>query len=438
MENVYLRSVELRDIGKFPHLQFEAGALTILSGQNAEGKSTVLQAIADVFEGGHDPAKIRDWGKPKAAEKGEVILTLSDGTLIRKVITDKGSELSVRTKEGGVVKAPAAYLQSLATSFAFDPLALMDCPAKERTKFISEAMPTVFDAKEVNEALGVESQVKALDLAGLEQLRLGKYEDRKGRNATVKQLEGAIAESRQAVGEESEKDWAKELDAIKAEMDALAANLGHAKASIDLQAVESKSEATKKAAEEIQAIKDRLAAELEEISREARDVFEAGAAESRGKIDKLREASGTIQAKADQQKRNAGLRAGIERMTEECRKATFESERLSKQIEALDKLKLAKLAVLPIPGLEVRNGDAYIDGVVWRKCNTGERIKLSIAIAALKLGRMPLLVTDRMESVDENNMGLLKEYLKAAGIQMIGAVVTSDQALTIQKGDAAA
>lgn len=431
MEAVYLKSVELIDVGIFPKLKFEAGAITILSGANAQGKSTILNAIQDVFEGGHDPSLIRNFGKPMAAEKAEIILNISDGATIRKWITAEGYEVKARTGEGVPIKRVKEYLETLAKSFSLDPLALLDCSAKDRIKFVQDAMPIIFTAAEVNAALGVATQVKALDLAGIQGLRDAKYEDRKGKNGATKQLDGAIAESRQALGPDDDRDWLVEFAAIEAEINSLRTDLATAKTEIESQVQRNCNSANAVAELSIAAIKEEAANTLKKFEVEAAQVYAEGCAETNTRIAELRQKMGEISARADQQKRNSGLRAGIERMNEERRKAGFEADRLTTQIAAIDKLKLEKLRMLPVPGVEVKNGDIAVDGVTWEQVNTGEKMKVSIAFAALMLGKLPLMITDRMESLDANGFAILREVAKDMKLQILAAKV-QESALKIE------
>src|SRR5712664_2293029 len=142
-----IASIELTDVGRFEELIIKPGALTILSGQNAEGKTTVLKALQTTFEGGHDPNIIR-----VGAKKATVVLTLDDGTVIKKTITAKGYNLTAEASDGVSIPSPATFVKNLASGFALDPVAFVEAGKngaegwKRRQEFLQEAIPTTFKA----------------------------------------------------------------------------------------------------------------------------------------------------------------------------------------------------------------------------------------------------------------------------------------------------
>src|SRR5438270_7793157 len=73
-----LEKVQIESIGGIEYLEFPTSAALIeVTGDNGVGKSSVLNAIRCVVEGGHDPALLR-----LGAKKGVVRLLLDDGTTI--------------------------------------------------------------------------------------------------------------------------------------------------------------------------------------------------------------------------------------------------------------------------------------------------------------------------------------------------------------------
>ena len=124
-----ISEVEIKNIKGIESLSFKAGAVTILSGSNGAGKSSVIDAVGAIFDGGHDPSLLRN-----GTDQGEVKITLDDGSTIRKRVTPTKSDLEVRNPQGGIVKRPAEHVKALAQSFAFDPIGLVSAPKKDRAK----------------------------------------------------------------------------------------------------------------------------------------------------------------------------------------------------------------------------------------------------------------------------------------------------------------
>lgn len=195
-----LHSVPITNIKGIASLKLEAGAVTVIAGENGVGKTSVLDAVSTVFDGGHCPDLIRH-----GADKAEVILTLDDGVTIRKAITAKNSDLEVKTEDGGV--ATANYVKRLAESFAFDPFGLLEAKPKERAAWLLKNGNITFSADEVNAAVGVPVVRQSIDLERLESIRQGKYSERTEVNRRLRDLQGAISEQKAMLPPAMETDW---------------------------------------------------------------------------------------------------------------------------------------------------------------------------------------------------------------------------------------
>ena len=106
---IYISSITVRDFRGISRFSAKLGMISIVIGENGIGKTSLIESIAGIFEGGSDPDDVRN-----GAEEAEIILELSDGTQARKIVKRSGYDLQVRTAEGGSVKAPATWLKSLA------------------------------------------------------------------------------------------------------------------------------------------------------------------------------------------------------------------------------------------------------------------------------------------------------------------------------------
>jgi len=101
------------------------GNLVIISGKNAEGKTSVLDAIWWALGGKKNIQErpIRD-----GQEKAFVTLDLGDLTVTRTWTTNDKSYLKVETSDNATYKSPQSMLDSLVGKLSFDPLefALLD------------------------------------------------------------------------------------------------------------------------------------------------------------------------------------------------------------------------------------------------------------------------------------------------------------------------
>src|SRR6185503_12529101 len=68
-----ITKIEISNIRGIESLVIEPGTFTVISGRNAQGKSSVIAGLQALVSGGHDPGLIR-----KGAESGSVKATLDD------------------------------------------------------------------------------------------------------------------------------------------------------------------------------------------------------------------------------------------------------------------------------------------------------------------------------------------------------------------------
>ena len=414
-----LQSVEIRNVKGIQHLKLAAGAVTVIAGENGAGKSSVIDAIDCVFSGGHDPNLIRH-----GAEKAEVVLTLDDGVTIRKRITPKDSTLEVRTEDGGIVKAPANYVKRLADSFAFDPIGLLEAKPKERAAWLLKHGGITFSADEVNAAVGVPVVRQSIDLERLEAIRAGKYSERTDVNRRLRDLQGAISEQRAMLPPAMETDWVAEQERIETAIAEQRKTLQAAQSELAVEAHRLKNDKKDAARAEIAAIERRLAQEVAEIDEKFVLVLkEASEPLQQAIVDLSAELAGA-RAKADEQKRAAGVKAVIERNQIQYQEQLALEGALNRTLKALDQLKLSKLAEIPIPDLDIKDGEILIAGVPFDHLNTQAQMYTVIRAAKLALGELPLMVIDRAESLDEERFAELSEAVAEAGLQMIAARVT--------------
>ncbi len=170
------------------HISVQPGALTLIAGTNGSGKTSLIEALRTIFDGGHHPSNIR-----KGERKAEIVLTLDTGVIVTKTVTAKTSTLTVTDSEGQELpgETPKAFVEKLAVGFSFDPLGLIAAKPKDRAAFILESMPIRFEPAEII-AADPDYQGGALDLEGLDVLYKGIYEKRKAANVSQRDTVGVV------------------------------------------------------------------------------------------------------------------------------------------------------------------------------------------------------------------------------------------------------
>ncbi len=420
-----IESILLENIGSLSKFEAKLGTLTILTGDNGTGKTTLLNALRAVFEGGHDPALLR-----KGTTKGRVLLTLSDGVTIERTITPEKSEYKIRTSDGSQVKKPAAYIETLAKGFSFDPLKFLEASPKERAAYLLAAMPITFEPEEMALA-GGGRPAKPMDLEAFGAYREGIYERRREVNVQAKQLESSIsaltdslpvvegtpqarAEQLRTKAAQLRADKSSKADVVMAEAETqrqiagteYQRQLADLKVAYNNRIAEINSEADRQCGEQLAEIN----AELETV------MSELGTAEAQAKL--------SIQAEVTK-KSIAGFEAQAQTLFKESADYTA-------KLEAIDKLKAKKLGECPIDGIEITNGKILIDGVDFDKVNTQRQYFIAFQLASLTGGELPLMIADNCEAIVGANW---EEFCAAGadcGYQVVVARAEAGKALTVE------
>jgi hypothetical protein len=417
--------VEVENIKAIEHreLNLKGRSITVLQGCNGSGKTSLLDAIASVFEGGSDPSLIRH-----GAKTGKVVIELSDGTMIKKAQSAKGAQLSVTTANGEAVKSPQAYVESLAASFAFDPLAFIRAPKKERAAYLMRAMPLRFTGAElhvlkmgrVDVAGPLRSMVGAdavLDLAGFDKLRLLVYEKRRAANVAVKELESTVANLRRSLPADAGNgagDLAGSLEMARTDL-----------AGIIRQADADIADVRKDAEQARQEARAELDRRLAEIKAEEDRAVEEIHAKGRKVVQPLQQRIGELEGELKRIGQIEALKTHLTEQQERLAARADESDALARALNAMDELKRSRTDSLPVPGLELKeDGEVYRDGIPFDQLNQARQYVTSFEIASLSMGELPLVISDQLEHLDETQRREFFEAIDSARWQCVMADVT--------------
>lgn len=438
--------LRIRNILGIDELDIEPGKVTEIRGRNASGKTSILEAVRAAIGGGHDATLLR-----KGEQKGETVLVLDDGIEVQKEVTASGSKLSIRHPELGAVSRPQGFLDGITDALAVNPVAFLTAKGKERAKILLEAIPMRVEPEQLAAAIGVApadltafGQLQGHALEVIDGFAKSIYTARRDVNRTVKEkrtsaeqlrdslpedgvgpdmLRDAITQREEEVGDleadQREKNAAihvertRRLDIIRSERDEALEQLR-----IEYEA---KAAQVRAAAEQNM---ERVNAELDARRDDAEVQLRPAINRAKAELVELR-------AKLEQSARDENTRQLLERMEREAESAEGVSARHTAQLEALDQLKSELLAQLPIPGLEVRDGEIIlVNGIEFDRLNHGEQIKVAVRVAKLRAGDLRLVTVDGMEALDDDAYTALLEALAAEDLQVIVTRV-APQDLTI-------
>lgn len=375
------------------------GTLQVIGGKNAQGKSSVLDAIWLALGGGKASKEtvlpIRD-GESKASVRldlGALIVTRS--------WTAKGTSLKVENAEGAVFKSPQAMLDGLVGRLSFDPLEFTRLSAKDQREALLDLVELGIDldelARQRNEIFAERSEV-----------------GRRGKAIGDVQVDDDLPDL-----ERSAQDFIsriREAEAHNKQIDSA------------LHQVEVTSAAISKAEAQIASLEEQLAQWREDLV----DLKEPALA---GRIDVC-----TLEAElSGVEELNQQIRANNQARERQARKDKLRAEyqSLTDGIEKLDKTKAEALAAasFPVAGLGFDDMGVTYQGVPFSQASSAEQIRVSVAMAmamnpklrVLRIKDGSLLDAETLEAlraqVEENDFQL---WLERVGNADEGAVIIDD------------
>jgi hypothetical protein len=344
------------------------GNTVIISGRNAQGKSSVLDAIWAALAGrsGSVDRPIRD-GESEAS----VTVTLDNIVVTRTWTSDKTS-LVVKSSEGAKFPSPQALLDKLIGKLSFDPLLFANADAKTQVKMLLDLVQLPFDP------------------ADLADQRQQAYDARTDANRRLKQVQGAIADIKIPADTPDNPIDVVELSGqiqaatqIKGRREALRGDHARSK-------------------QIISDLRTRLAAEEANL---ARIVEEGKALPPEVDVSKLVEALETADAI------NADVRRKDRRaeLKDTARQIETAAKALTQEIADIDTRKAAGLAAaeFPIEGLGFDEDGVTYNGVPFTQSSGAERLRVSVAMAMAMNPELKVIRISDGSLMDSDNMAML-------------------------------
>lgn len=323
------------------------GTLQVVTGRNAQGKTSVLDAIWLALGGG---AAMRDTAKPvrDGEERASVVLDLGD-LIVTRTWKGDSTALDVRGRDGARHTSPQAMLDALVGRLSFDPLAFTRLSAREQVAALLDLVELDVD----------------LDALAAERQRL--YDART-----------EIGRRNSALGDVPKVDRALPTEERSASDLLAKIQAGHAAARERAEAQQGVNLASQKVTE-IKAQVAALEADLANWTSTFETRTTALATMGVPDVTDLEAALATVEAD------NGAIRANNNaRSTVNAKAAlTAEYEDHTKQIDALDARRDAALAAakFPVDGLGFTEGGVTFRGVPFGQASSAEQITVSLAMA---------------------------------------------------------
>ena len=443
---MHIAKVKIIDTLGIEELEFTAGRWNEITGKNGEGKTSVLEALRDVFEGGKDATLIR-----VGSERSERVIVLDDGTTIRKRL-GKGAGVTIE-KDGVRLDKPQERLKAISDMLSVNPVAFLNAKPDKRVNVLLETMPMQADPERIRQIIGQPSyalqgsHALAQIQAAYDEVFAQRREVNraaKEKESTINQLSAALPAAAGAGGDLSEAEVeAKlaELDAAKeAEDQRIDTKLGGFQREHEAR-VETMQTEIGAIREQIAALQTKIAETQERIASE-RAAFEVTRgranqqrqnkiAEWRSNRQPLEVQLGMIRENREAAVRAATTRDNIRHLRSEVEQLETDSAKHTTALDALDAYKSELLAALPIPGLVVtKDGELERNGVPFQRLNKAQQVAIAVDIAKMRAGDLRVVCVDELESLDSEARDELLRLAEEADLQFFVTRV-SDGPLTV-------
>jgi phage shock protein A len=360
------------------------GTLQVISGRNAQGKTSVLDAIWLALGGG---SAARDTSKPirDGEETAQVTVDLGDLVVTRTWLGEK-STLVVKDADGQKYSSPQSMLDSLVGRLSFDPLAFTRLSARDQ-------VAALLDLVELD-----------IDLDALARQRQTLFDQRTEVGRGVKALGEQPIDKTLPTEEVSWAEISNKYDKAR-----------------DISRMHDNASAREaEAARSIQAIEERIAAakkELVDAHHWLKNIGEEIAAlppipDIADLKQQLEEAEGT---NAKIRQNNGAIAVAAERKSLQ---ADYDS--LTKKIEELDGKRSAALAAaeFPVDGLGFTDDGVTYNKVPFSQASSAEQIRVSLAMAMALNPKLRVIRIMDGSLLDEESMTAIAEMATVHGYQV--------------------
>lgn len=384
--------------------------LTIIGGNNGQGKTSVLDALAWALGG--------DKFRPSQAQReGSVLpptikVTLDNGIIIER----KGKNSPLKVTDPSGQKAGQTLLDSIIEKLALDLPKFMEASGKEKAEILLKV-------------IGVGAQLAELDKQEKEL-----YQERLYTGRTADQKEKFAKE--QEYYPDAPNEIVSPSELIRQQQEILLRNAHNQELRLKATELERKlddlgrqvSEAYGKATEwekkakELEALYNKTAEEKETAFRTCEDLQDESTAELEASI-----------AQVDEINRKVRINLDKEKAEEDAKLYRDKYNTLSVEIEKVrdDRRALLEDANLPLPGLSVQDGELLYNNQAWDCMSGAERLKVSTAIVRRLNPECGFVLMDKLEQMDMNTLKDFGEWLEEEGLQVIATRVSTGEECSI-------
>lgn len=378
--------------------------LTLVGGNNNQGKTSVLDALAWALGG--------ERFRPTAAQRDGAVapahlkVTLSNGVVVER----KGKNASLTVTDPTGRRSGQQLLNAFVEPLALDLPRFMDASDKEKADILLRII-----------GIGAELHTRDLEIKGL-------YDKRTFTGQLAAQKKHFAEEMISYPEAPDEPVSASKL--IRQQQDILARNGENQRLRAQYAELEQQ---VQQCVDELKRTRERIATLqqlADELDAKHTKLFNQRET-ARKTVSQLQDES-TAELEAsirDIEETNRKVRANLEKSRAEDEAAQYASEydRLTESIQQkrADRMALLNGADLPLPGLSVEDGVLTYNGKRWRDMSGSDQLRVAAAIVRRLNPDCGFVLLDKLEQMDMTTLQEFSAWLEAEGLQAIATRVST-------------
>ena len=409
MDSVKINKLEIENVKRIKAVKIEptANGLTVVGGNNNQGKTSVLDSIAWALGG-------EKYKPSQAQRKGSTIpptlhIVMSNGLVVER----KGKNSSLKVTDPTGNKAGQLLLNEFVEQLALDLPKFMESSGKEK-------------AQTLLKIIGVGDQLEVLDRKEKElynnRLAIGQIADRKKKFA-----------DEQPYYPEAPKELISPSELIRQQQEILARNGENQR---KREQVEKYKSSVFFIRQSIDSMREQLEAEEHKLKEaeenlriaqmNAADLQDESTAELEASIANIEEINRKVRANMDKDKAE-----------DDALDYKNQYNALTTEIDNTRKAKtdLLQSAELPLPDLSVKDGELVYKGQQWDNMSGSDRLKVSTAIVRKLNPKCGFVLLDKLEQMDLNTLQEFGQWLEQEGLQAIATRVSTGDECSISIED---
>ena len=404
--SVTITALEAENVKRIKAVAFAPSptGLTLVGGNNNQGKTSVLDALAWALGG--------DRFRPDAAQRDGAIapahlkVTLSNGVVVER----KGKNASLTVTDPTGRRSGQQLLNAFVEPLALDLPRFMDASDKEKSDILLRII-----------GIGAELHTRDLEIKGL-------YDKRTFTGQLAAQKKHFAEEMISYPEAPDEPVSASEL--IRQQQDILARNGENQRLRAQYAELEQQ---VQQCVDELKRTRERIATLqqlADELDAKHTKLFNQRET-ARKTVSQLQDES-TAELEAsirDIEETNRKVRANLEKSRAEDEAAQYASEydRLTESIQQkrAERMALLNGADLPLPGLSVEDGVLTYKGKHWRDISGSDQLRGAAAIVRRLNPDCGFVLLDKLEQMDMTTLQEFSAWLEAEGLQAIATRVST-------------